>query len=85
MMHCLALVQLKKAHSDTTEQEGPMTADRLPQLLCELILSLHQWCRRCCLKLFLNSSSFSPFPSTENTICSILAEGNMRNIYVKLF
>ena len=30
-IHCLVLVQLKKTHPDTTEQEGPMTLDRSPE------------------------------------------------------
>ena len=31
IIHCLVLVQLKKTHPDTTEQEGPMTLDRSPE------------------------------------------------------
>ena len=50
------------------------------ELLCEIILSLDHWCRRRRLKLFLISSSFRHFSLAENTIFSILVEGNIRNI-----
>ena len=53
--------------------------------LCEIILNLDQWYRRCCLKIFLISSSGSPFVQQSRTICATLVEGIIRNNYVKLF
>ena len=49
---------------------------------CEIILNLDQWFRRrSCLKIFLIWSSDSPFVQQNGTICAILVEGIMRNIF----
>ena len=47
---------------------------------CDFILNLNQWLRRCCLNI-----SYLPFVQRSRTICTILAEGIMGNILVKLF
>ena len=53
------------------------------EYFCEIILNLDQWFKRCCLKIFLNYISGSPFVWHSQTICAILVEGIMRNISVK--
>ena len=53
---------------------------------CDIILNLDQCLRsKCCLKIYLISSSGSPFVQQSRTICAILVEGVMRNNSVKLF
>ena len=41
-MHCLAPVQIKKTHSGTTEQEGPMTLDRPPESWHKKVMFWHR-------------------------------------------
>ena len=53
---------------------------------CEIILNFNQcFMRKCCLKLFLIWSSGSPFTRRSVIICAILAEGILRNDFVKIF
>ena len=55
------------------------------EYICEIILNLEQWFRRRRhLKIFIYSSG-GPFVRQSQTICAILVEDIMRNIYVKLF
>ena len=51
--------------------------------LCEIILNLDQWFRRCHLKIFLIWSSSGPFVQWSGTIFAILVKDIMRNISVK--
>ena len=48
----------------------------------ELILNLDKWFRRCLKKIFLIWSSDGPFVQRSGTICAILKESIMRNVYV---
>ena len=51
---------------------------------CEIILN--QWFRRkCCLKITLIYSSGCHFVLQSGSVCTILVEGNMKHISVKLF
>ena len=53
--------------------------------LCEIILNLNQWFRRCPLKIFLIYKSGGSFVQWRGTICAILVAGTIRNNSVKLF
>ena len=53
--------------------------------ICEIILNLDQWFKRCRLKIFLILSSGGPFVQRSRTVCAILVEGIMRNNSVNLF
>ena len=53
--------------------------------ICEIILNLDQWFRRCRLKIFVIWSSGFAFVTRSRAICAILVEGIMRYNSVKLF
>ena len=52
---------------------------------CEIILNLHQWFKRCRLKIFLIWSSGGPFVQRSWTICANLVGGIMRNNSMNYF
>ena len=54
-------------------------------LFCEFFLNLDLWFKRkFCLKIFLIKSSCGPFVWRRGTNCSILVEGIMKKISLKL-
>ena len=53
--------------------------------LCEIILNLDQWFRRCCLKDFLSGTLAALLINRWEPFMQILKEGIMGNIHVKLY